>query len=106
MENTSILDSTKKLLEDAPLAGENLDMKVLYLLRSEYLRHLSRYRRVDLLMQQKYGIKFDEFISQRVVQKKEYSWDVESDAMEWETAISGVKTMERKIEELRQEGCV
>jgi len=106
MENASILDRTIKMIEEAPLVGKNLDTKVLYLLRSEYLRHLGQHRRVDLLMQKKYGISFDEFVSQRVVREKEYSWDVESDAMEWETAISGIKTMERKIEELRKEGCV
>lgn len=106
MENTSILERTRKLLEEAPLAGKNLDTKVLYLLRSEYLRQLGQYRRVDLLMQQKYGITFDEFVSRGVVREKEFSWDVESDAMGWETAISGIKTMERKIKELRKEGCV
>ena len=106
MGNTSILERTKRLIEEAQLSGENLDMKVLFLLRSEYLHHLCRYRRMDLLMQQKYGVTFDEFNSQRIVQNKAYSWDVESDAMEWETAIGGIKTMERKIEELRKEGCV
>ena len=106
METTSILNRTKKLLYEAPLAGNNLDTKVLNLLRQEYLRHLGQYRRLDLLMQQKYGISFDEFVSRRVVREKEYSWNVESDAMEWETAISGIKTMERKLEGLKKEGCV
>jgi hypothetical protein len=35
--------------------------------------------------------------------EREYAWDVESDAMEWETAVSGMKTMEHNIEELREE---
>ena len=103
MERTSILDRTIKLLDEAPFAGSNLDTKVLNLLRSEYLRQLGQYRRVDLLMQEKYGVVFDEFVSQKIVREKEYSWSVESDAMEWETAISGIKTVERKIEELKKE---
>lgn len=106
MENTSILDRTKKLLKEAPFAGESIDTKVLHLLCSEYLRHIGQYRRVDLLMQQKYGMMFNEFVSQKIVREKKYSWDVESDAMDWETAISGIKTMERKIKELRKEGVV
>lgn len=106
METASILDRTKKLLNEAPLTGNNLDTKVLNLLRQELLRHLGQYRRLDLLMQQKYGISFDEFVSRRVVRENEYSWNVESDAMEWETAISGIKTMERKLEALKKEGCV
>ncbi len=106
METASILDRTKKLLNEAPLTGNNLDTKVLNLLRQEYLRHLGQYRRLDLLMQQKYGISFDEFISRGIVQENEYSWNVESDAMEWETAISGIKTIERKLEALKKEDCV
>ena len=106
MEKTSILDRTKKLLDEAPFAGSNLDTKVLNLLRSEYLRQLGQYRRIDLLMQEKYGIAFDEFVSRKVVREKEYSWSAESDAMEWETAISGIKTVERKIEELKKESYV
>ena len=106
METASILDRTKKLLNEAPLTGNNLDTKVLNLLRQELLRHLGQYRRLDLLMQQKYGISFDEFVSRRVVRENEYSWNVESDAMEWETAISGIKTIERKLEALKKEDCV
>ncbi len=106
METASILDRTKKFLNEAPITGNNLDTKVLNLLRQELLRHLGQYRRLDLLMQQKYGISFDEFVSRRVVRENEYSWNVESDAMEWETAISGIKTMERKLEALKKEGCV
>ncbi len=45
---------------------------------------------------------FDEFVRQRIVREKEYSWDSESDAMEWETAISGMETMERHLKELRK----
>ena len=106
MENTSILDRTKKLINEAPLTGNSLDTKVLNLLSQEYLRHLGQYRRLDILMQQKYGVSFDEFVSRSIVLEKEYSWNVESDAMDWETAISGMKTMERKLEELRKEDCV
>lgn len=106
MENASILDRTKRLINEAPLTGNSLDTKVLNLLRQEYLRHLGQYRRIDILMQQKYGVLFDEFVSRRIVKERDYSWDVESDAMEWETATGGMKTMERKLVELEEEDCV
>ena len=106
MENTSILDRTKKLISEAPLTGDCLDTKVLNLLSQEYLRNLGRYRRIDLLMQKKYGVPFDEFVSRRIVKERDYSWDVESDAMNWETAIGGMKTMERKLAEWEKEDCV
>ena len=106
MRNTAILKRTQELLEEAALGGKDVDSKVRHLLRSEYLRRLSQYRRVDLLLTQKYGMSFDEFISRRVVRERGYAWDVESDAMEWETAIGGMKTMRRNIEELQDEGHV
>lgn len=104
MGNTAILKRTQELLEEVSLGGKDVDSKVRHLLRSEYLRRLSQYRRVDILLTQKYEMSFDEFISRRIVRERGYGWDVESDAMEWETAIGGMKTMRRNIEELREEG--
>ena len=104
--NTAILKRTQELLEEVPLGGKDVDSKVRHLLRAEYLRRLSQYRRVDVLLTQKYEMSFDEFISRGIVRERRYGWDVESDAMEWETAISGMKTMRRNIEELQEEGHV
>jgi len=103
MGETILLERTRQLLEEAPLAGQDLDSKVRHLLRSEYLRRLGQYRRADRLLAQKYGMTFDEFINRKVAREKDYTWDVESDAMEWETAISGMKTIERRLEELQDE---
>ena len=44
--------------------------------------------------------------SPEIVKKKEYNWEVEKDAMDWETAISGIQTIEQKLNELKKEGCV
>jgi hypothetical protein len=82
--------------------GKDIDTKVRLLLRSEYLRRLGRYRHVVQVLANKYGIQFDEFVTAEVVKEKGYSWEAEIDAMNWETAISGIKTMERKLAELRE----
>jgi len=97
MENIAILKRTQELLEKVPLGGKDVDSKVRHLLRAEYLRRISQYRRADVLLTQKYGMSFDEFISRRIVRERGYDWNVESDAMEWETAISGMKTMRRNM---------
>jgi len=39
---------------------------------------------------------------QDVVSRKGLTSDVESDAMNWETAVSGIRTMERKLKELHK----
>jgi len=48
------------------------------------------------------GMAFEEFVARRVVQQKGYTWEVERDAMDWETAVGGIKTMRRKLQELRE----
>jgi hypothetical protein len=45
---------------------------------------------------------FDQFVVSGTVREEGFSWDVEADALNWETAISGISTMERKLRELQQ----
>lgn len=100
MKNATLLKHTQQLLADPLLTGQSLDEKIRYLLKEEYTRRLAQYRRVVYLLEQKYGIRFENFVSQRVVQRENFSWHVESDAVDWETAVSGIKTMERKLKAL------
>ena len=44
---------------------------------------------------------FDEFEHHQVTQQHNYSWEVESDAMAWETAIEGSRTIQRQLAELK-----
>ncbi|MDZ7721991.1 MAG: hypothetical protein U5R06_03975 [candidate division KSB1 bacterium] len=78
MHNKNLREETRKLLEQSPLADGGIDTKVRQLLKSEYLRLLARYRRVDSNMIEKYGMSFDEFINRKMVSKKGYTWDIES----------------------------
>lgn len=102
MSDSGLLERTRQLLEEPLLDGEDLDAKVRFLLKAEYIRRLGRYRRLERLLTEKYGMTFKEFTASRVVRQEEYTWDVESDAMDWETAIGGIKTMERKLADLRE----
>jgi len=102
MPHTVLLERTLQFLNNAPIVGQDSDTKIRNLLKTEYLRSFARYRRTDFLLSCKYGMGFDEFVKQRVVRQKEYSWDSESDAMGWETAISGMKTMECYLRELQE----
>jgi hypothetical protein len=45
---------------------------------------------------------FDDFHERRVTVQHNNSWEVEKDAMDWETAIGGILTMQRKLKEIRQ----
>lgn len=79
------------------------DEKVKFLLIGEYQRRLARYRLTDRKLRKKYQMDFMTFEQQQMTRQQNYSWDVESDAMAWETAIDGIATLEKKIESLRDE---
>ncbi len=69
-------------------------------LRRDYLRRLTRYRMTDDLYRKKYGMDFKGFQRENVVEKQNYTFEVESDAQEWELAVDGIKTVEKKLKEL------
>jgi len=102
MSETGLLERTRRLLEEPLLGEQDLDTKVCLLLEAEYLRRLRKYRRVDHSLTLKYEMSLEDFLAQRVARKMAYTWDVEKDAMDWEMAVDGVKTMERKIQDLRE----
>lgn len=69
-------------------------------LRRDYLRRLTRYRMTDDFYRRKYSVDFDSFQKKKIVEKKNYAFEVESDAQEWELAVDGIKTVDRKLKEL------
>lgn len=106
MGEVLLQERTRRFLEDPLLGEQDVDTKVRSLLEAEYLRRLRRYRRQDRLLAQKYGMTFEEFVKRRVVQQEGYTWEVEQDAMDWETAVGGMATMKRQLQELREAGRV
>lgn len=73
------------------------------MLRREYLRKLMRYRLTDEFFRKKYGMTYDEFEKENVVAKRDFSWEVESDAQEWEMSVDGISTCLRKLGEVKIE---
>jgi len=71
-------------------------------LKNDYRRKLITYKFVDEKFRKKYKMDFQTFEKQNIVKKKKFSWPVESDAMEWEHAIEGIKTYEQKLKGLEK----
>ena len=69
-------------------------------LRRDYIRRLTRYRMTDDFYRKKYGMDFESFDKANIVERQSYTFEVESDAQEWELAIDGIKTIEKKLKEL------
>lgn len=85
------------------LSGENdqdIDQKITDLLAAEYRRRLARHSITDRQLANKYGMDFAEFDRLAVVKQHDHSWEVESDAMAWETAVDGIVTVTRQLREL------
>jgi hypothetical protein len=103
MVENDLQERTRQLLDDPLLAGEDIDAKIRALVEAEYLRRLQQYRRQDRLLAQKYGMSFEAFLAQRIVAQQGYTWDVERDAMDWETAVDGIETVKRRLHKLRED---
>ncbi len=79
-----------KILETIP------EKEIIESLIYNYKRKLIIYRLIDEKMRKKYGMSFEEFDKKNIVKEKGFSWEVESDAMEWEHAMAGIKYLEKK----------
>jgi hypothetical protein len=99
--SVDLQEQTRKLLEEPLLGEQDLDAKIRRLLEGEYMRRLAQYRRVDRNLRQKYGTSFEDFIANRVVRQEGYTWEAETDAMNWETAVDGIETLKHKLQELQ-----
>jgi len=90
-----IAEHINNLSLDKPF-NENLQM----LLVAEYQRRLSHYNLTNRQLSRKYQMSFEEFEQQQITKKQAYTWEVESDAMTWETAIDGIRTIKRQLTEI------
>ena len=85
------------------LSGDNdhtLDQKIGELLAAEYRRRIARYNLTDRQLTSKYRMGYDEFERLAIVKQRGYTWEVESDAMAWETAVDGIETTTEQLRAL------
>ena len=69
---------------------------------SEYERRLVLYRLTDERFKKKYKMNFTEFEKKNLVRVKDFSWEVEKDAMEWEHAVEGIESLQEKINKIEK----
>ncbi|MCK8603934.1 hypothetical protein [Desulfoferrobacter suflitae] len=85
--------TAEKLISRVPLA------ELREAITNEYRRRVIRYKMIDEAMKRKYRMNFVEFESRNMVSEEGYSWEAESDAMEWEHAVEGIRYARNKLEE-------
>lgn len=52
-------------------------------------------------MQAKYGMTLQEFEARGMAAQMGYSWEVESDHQDWDLAVDGMFTMQRRLRDLQ-----
>ena len=80
--------------------GDKTEDKLARLIKGEYRRRLANYSLTDRQLTQKYDMSFDQFERQQITLDKGFTWEVESDAIAWETAVDGIRTVQRQLSEL------
>ena len=96
----SIKERLREHLRFLNPASRDDNQGVLELLHTEYRRRLAQYENLDRALRAKYGLTFAQFERRNVVRQQNFSWEVESDAMAWEQACDGIKTLKRRLKEL------
>ena len=99
----TVSEEVVRRLNDLSIAqADDVETKLQRLLAAEYQRRLARYRITDRSLSQKYGMAFEEFERRQVTRQQEYSWEAESDAIAWETAIDGIQTIQQQLTGLHE----
>ncbi|RLT37393.1 MAG: hypothetical protein DWI57_13740 [Chloroflexi bacterium] len=98
----TISDEIARSLDRLPGNGFiSTEDKLRSLLVSECKRRLARYLLTDTRLSQKYAMDFNTFEKMGLTAEPGHTWEVDQDSMTWETAIDGIASMERQIDELQ-----
>jgi hypothetical protein len=96
----AIADRTVTLIDRLEPEGD-LEFKIERLVKGELHRRLARYQLVDRKLARKYGLNFQDFKVNRVVEQKGYSFEVETDFWDWEMALDGIATVQDMLGSLK-----
>jgi hypothetical protein len=95
----TITKKTSKILEHLIPHGD-LDSKVRKIVIDDIKRKLVEFQLIDYRLQKKYGMTFDEFEEKEVIKEKGFSFEVESDYHEWDSAIDAIQTLKNYLKDL------
>lgn len=75
-------------------------------LLAEYEKKLVLYKLTDERLKKKYKMSFKEFEEKNIVKERDFSWEVEKDAMDWEHAVEGIRHLQEKINKVKESDSV
>lgn len=95
----TITEKTSKILDYLVPQGD-LDSKIRKIIIEDLKRKLAEFQLIDHRFQKKYGMTIDEFERRNVIKEKGFSFEVESDYHEWDSAVDAIKTVKAHLEDL------
>jgi transaldolase len=66
------------------------------------MKKIILYKLTDERLKKKYEMSFNEFEEKNIVKEKNFSWEVEKDAMDWEHAVEGIRHLQEKIDKIKE----
>ena len=95
----TITEKTTKIL-DLIIPEGDLDYKIRKILREDLKRKFTEFQLINNRFLKKYGMTLDEFEKKNIIKEKGFSFEVENDYHEWDSAVDAIKTLKAKIEDL------
>lgn len=92
-----VADTVVKITNDLEPEGKDINIKLKKILGNEIRRRLNRYELINNKFCKKYRMSFEEFKKAKMVEKLNYSFEVESDFCNWEMAISGIRCLKKNL---------
>ena len=80
----------------------DFEIKIRKILENEIRRRLAQYEVIDRTFQKKYGMSIEQFEKERIVQKKGYSFEVESDYHDWDAAVDTIESLQEDLGDMCQ----
>ena len=78
----------------------DMDYKVRKLLLEGLERKLTEFQIIDNRFKKKYGMTLEEFEIKNIIKEKGFSFEVESDYHEWDSAIDAIIALRSKMEDI------
>ncbi|MBX3011618.1 MAG: hypothetical protein KF832_08915 [Caldilineaceae bacterium] len=100
MAEINLSKQTYALLQDPLLGDGNIETKILQLLEGEFRRQLTHDQTLDQALSQKYAMPFADFMERRTSVQHGNNWELETDAAEWEKAVSAITHLQAKLQEI------
>lgn len=98
----TITKKTSKILDNLIPEGD-IDSKIRRIIIEDIKRKLVEFQLIDHRFQKKYGMTLDEFEKRGIIKEKGFSFEVENDHHEWDSAADAIKALKNHLKDLSKE---